>query len=129
MPATYTIDEENRWVHTMIWGMISGADLLPMYERGLIEAASNPNYVSFAEILDLTEVIKMELSDDDMRELAQKSPFSPHSRRAIVVPDNKRVEGFARMYQVLREVQGETGIRIFRSLDEALRWVAPKQTP
>jgi len=97
-----------------------------MFERGLIEAASNPNYVSFAEILDLTEVIKMELSDDDMRELAQKSPFSLHSRRAIVVPDNKRVEGLARMYQVLREVQGETGIRIFRSLDEALRWVAPK---
>jgi hypothetical protein len=123
MPATHTIDQENRWVHTMIWGVVSGEDLLPTLERGLVEAAG-PNFdPSFAEIIDLTEVMKMELSEDDVRELAEKSPFSPNSRRAIVVPDNKLVDGFARMYEVLREVQGETGIRIFRSLDEAFEWV------
>ena len=129
MPATYTIDKGNRWVHTMIWGVVSGEDLLSTLERGLVEAGGPDFDASFAEIIDLTEVIKMELSEDDLRELARKSPFSPNSRRAIVVPDNKLVEGLARMYEVLREVQGETGIRIFRSLDEALEWVAPKQTP
>ena len=83
---------------------------------------------NFAEIVDLTEVTRMNLSADEMRVLAQKSPFSPSARRAIVVPDNDLVFGLARMYEILRELQGETGIRIFHTLDEALSWVAPKNT-
>jgi len=46
-----------------------------------------------------------------------------------VVP-NDVIFGLARMYEILRELQGETGIRVFRTLDEALDWVAPKpRTP
>jgi hypothetical protein len=61
-----------------------------------------------------------------MREIAGKSAFSLSSRRAFVMPDNTVVFELVRMYEVLRELQGETGIRVFRSLDEALNWVAPK---
>jgi len=81
---------------------------------------------SFAEIIDLTEVTKVDLSAEEVRELALQSAFSPHSRRAFVVPDSVQVFGLVRMYETLRELQGETGIRIFRTLDEALAWVAPK---
>ncbi|HKD50273.1 MAG TPA: hypothetical protein VKB90_05730 [Candidatus Acidoferrum sp.] len=80
---------------------------------------------SFGEIADLTEVTQVEVSGDDIREIAQKNIFSPLSRRAIVVP-NDVIFGLARMYEILRELQGESGIRVFRTLDEALDWVAPK---
>ena len=125
MPASYKVDIEQRWVHTMIWGEVSLADILSALEKGLMDPEVDPN---FAEIVDLTEVTRMNLSGDEMRVLAQKSAFSPSARRAIVVPDNDVVFGLARMYEILRELQGETGIRIFHTLDEALSWVAPKNT-
>jgi hypothetical protein len=31
--------------------------------------------------------------------------------------------GLARMFEIYRELHGETGIRVFRTLDEALDWV------
>lgn len=125
MPASYKVDIEQRWVHTMIWGEVSLTDVLCALEKGLMDPEVDPN---FAEIVDLTEVTRMNLSGDEIRVLAQKSAFSLSARRAIVVPDNDRVFGLARMYEMLRELQGETGIRIFHTLDEALSWVAPKNT-
>jgi hypothetical protein len=123
MPATYNVDKEQRWVHTMMWGELSRTDILVALEKGLMDTEVDP---SFAEIVDLTEVTKVDLSGDDMREIARKSAFSLSSRRAFVVPDNSVVFGLVRVYEILRELQGETGIRIFRTLDEALNWVAPK---
>jgi hypothetical protein len=125
MPATYAIDKENRWVHTMIWGEVSLADVLATLKRGLTDPEVDP---SFAEIVDLTEVTKMGLSRDDIRVITKESAFSLSARRAFVVPDSDVVFGLVRMYEVLREVQGETGIRIFRTLDEALNWVARGET-
>ena len=125
MPASYKVDKEQRWVHTMIWGEVSLADVLSALEKGLMDPEVDPN---FAEIVDLSEVTRMNLSADEMSVLAQKSVFSPNARRAIVVPDNDHVFGLARMYEILRELQGETGIRIFHTLDEALSWVATKNT-
>lgn len=123
MPATYNVDKEQRWVHTMMWGELSRTDILVALEKGLMDTEVD---TSFAEIVDLTEVTKVDLSGDDMREIARKSAFSLSSRRAFVVPDNSVVFGLVRVYEILRELQGETGIRIFRTLDEALNWVAPK---
>ncbi|HET7107293.1 MAG TPA: hypothetical protein VFI38_10820 [Candidatus Acidoferrum sp.] len=125
MPASYKVDIEQRWVHTMIWGAVSLTDVLSILEKGLMDPEVDPN---FAEIVDLTEVTKMNLSVDEMRVLAQKSALSLRARRAIVVPDNGLVLELARTYEILRELQGETGIRIFHTLDEALSWVAPKNT-
>jgi hypothetical protein len=124
MPASYNVDKDQRWVHTMLWGEVSLANLLGILERGLIDPQVDP---SFSEIVDLTEVTHLNLSADDIRLIAQKSPFSVSSRRAFVVPDNDAVVGLVRMYEILREqLQGETGIRIFRTLDEALCWVTAK---
>jgi len=122
MPASYKIDKENRWVHSVYWGVFSRADLVSIVERGLKDPDFDP---SFGEIADLTEVTQVEVSGDDIREIAQKNIFSPLSRRAIVVP-NDVIFVLARMYEILRELQGESGIRVFRTLDEALDWVAPK---
>jgi hypothetical protein len=48
--------------------------------------------------------------------------FSPESRRAIVVKNDVQF-GLARLFETHRELAGETGIRVFRNLEEALEWV------
>ena len=123
MPATYNVDKEQRWVHVMVWGEVSLADILAVMEKGLMDAEVDP---SFAEIADFTEVTKLDLSGDDVRQIARKSVFSLSSRRAFVVPENSAIFELVRMYEILRELEGETGIRIFHTLDEALNWVSPK---
>jgi len=109
-------------VHTMFWGEVALADVLSAIERGLqdSEIASG-----FAEIVDLTEITRMDLSDEDLHVIANKSPFSLTARRAFVVPEDSVVRERVQMYEILRQIQGETGIRIFRTLDEALNWVSP----
>jgi hypothetical protein len=37
--------------------------------------------------------------------------------------------GFSRMFGMLREDAGETGIRIFRNLDDALDWILDRKAP
>jgi hypothetical protein len=96
-----------------------------VFRGGVVDPEIDPN---FGEIIDLTEVKRMNLSGDEMRVIAKKTAFLSSSRSAIVVPDNDSVLGLVRMYEILRELQGETGIRIFHTLDEALSWVAPKTT-
>jgi len=57
-----------------------------------------------------------------VRQFAQRSIFSSRSRRAFVVKDDLQF-GLARMFEIHRDLNGETGIRVFRTLDEALDWI------
>ena len=80
---------------------------------------------SFSQIADFRSVTGIEISADEIRQIAQSSVFSPHSRRALIMP-NDSVYRLGRMYEILRGFQGEQGIRVVRSLEEALDWVHPK---
>jgi len=46
-----------------------------------------------------------------------KKYIPPESRRAIAAPSDV-LYGLGRMFEILRENAGETGIRVFRDLDE-----------
>ena len=39
---------------------------------------------------------------------------------------NEAAFGLGRMYEILRGLEGEKGIRVFRTLEEAPDWVFPK---
>jgi hypothetical protein len=122
MPAFYKIDKERRLVLSSASGVFSLADALSHQQK----LSQDPDFdPSFSQIADFTQVTQVNLSASDVRELAQRSVFSPQSRRALLVP-NDLAYGLGRMFEILRENQGETGIRIFRSLEEALEWVLSK---
>lgn len=124
MPAFYKIDKERRVVLSSASGVYCLADARSHQER----LSKDPDFdPSFSQIADFTQVTQIELSADDVRLLAQKSLFSPRSRRAFIMP-NELAYGLGRMYGILRELAGETGIRIFRTLEEALDWVLSKST-
>ncbi|HYY72237.1 MAG TPA: hypothetical protein VE778_01465 [Candidatus Bathyarchaeia archaeon] len=71
------------------------------------------------------QVTQFDVTADDVHRFAQSSVFSPVSRRAILMP-NDAAFGLGRMYEILRGLEGEKGIRVFRTLEEALDWVFPK---
>ena len=124
MPAYFKIDKERRLVMTTVSGVFTMADALGHQEKLLKDSDFDP---TFSQLMDLTHVTTVELGTDDVRTVASRSVFSPHSRRAILAKTDL-VFGLARMFEMLREGFGEQGIRVFRNLDDALEWVLAKNT-
>ena len=124
MPQFYKIDKERRLVLSTASGVFSRADAVGHMQKLLKDPDFDPSYF---QIADFTQVTKIELTAQDVHELAQRSVFSPQSRRALLVR-NDVAYGLGRMFGMLRESQGEMGIRVFRNLEEALDWVFSKST-
>lgn len=124
MPAFYKIDRERRFVLTTVSGVVSLADGLAHQENLLRDPDFDP---SFSQLMDYTHVSKFEIGGEGVRALAQRSIFSPDSRRAMLVNGDVAF-GLARMFEGFRESLGEHGIRVFRNLDDALDWVLSKNT-
>ena len=119
MPALYKIDKERRLVMSTGWGVLTLADSLAHQRKLLKDPDFDPSY---SQLLDVTHVTDVDLSIEDIRGLAVTKVFSADSRRAILV-NNDLQFGLSRMFEVFREGMGETGIRVFRNLEEALEWI------
>ena len=119
VPAFYKIDKERRLVMTTASGVTTMDDALALQKRLLRDPDFAPN---FSQLLDFTHVMRLDLSTENVRELAQTNVFSPDSHRAFIVSSDA-VYGFARAFENLRERMGEHGIRVFRDLEDALLWV------
>jgi hypothetical protein len=124
MAAFYKIDKERRLVMSTGSGVLTLADLLAHQEKLLADPDFSPD---FSQLWDLTNITEVELTSKDVHRLAQRSIFSPDSRRAILV-SRDLVFGLARMFEIYRDILGENGIRVFRNLDDALEWVLAKKT-
>lgn len=119
MPTFYKIDKERQLVMTTASGVTTMHDALTHQKRLLHDPDFAPN---FSQLLDFTHVMRLDLSAENVRELAQTNVFSPDSHRAFIVSSDA-VYGFARAFENLRERMGEHGIRVFRDLEDALLWV------
>jgi hypothetical protein len=123
MPAFYKIDKERRLVMSTGAGILTMAQSLAHQNK----LANDPDFdPSFSQLMDFTLVTQVALDASDIRRLAQRSIFSPESRRAFIVP-SATAYGLARMYGILREAAGEHGIGVFRNLEEALDWILAKR--
>lgn len=123
MPAFYKIDKERRLVMSTGAGILTMAETLAHQNK----LANDPDFdPSFSQLMDFTQVTQIELNANDIRRLAQRSIFSPQSRRAFIMP-NDAAYGLGRMYETFRESAGEHGIGVFRSLEEALDWILSKE--
>ena len=124
MPLFYKIDKERRLVLSSGSGPFSLADAKAHQQRLLNDRDFDP---SFSQIVDFSQFTKFDLSANDIRQMAERSVFSAQSRRGIIVP-NDFAFGLGRMFQILRDLAGEKGIRVCRTLEEALDWVLSKGT-
>jgi hypothetical protein len=120
----YEIDKERRLVTSTASGVLTLGEVWAHQKKLLQDPDFHP---SFSQLMDLTQITKLELSSEDVRRVAGNGIFSPNSRQAILASSNL-VYGLARMFQILREMKGEEGIRVFRDRDEALAWVLGKDS-
>ena len=89
------------------------------------EVWSNPDVDGYNELMDMTEVTRIDLpSHDDIQQLAElaadmDNPFTP-TKFAIVAPGNEAF-GLARMFQTYRSlaVGGTKTVGVFRTRAEA----------
>jgi hypothetical protein len=121
MPASYQIDKARRLVISTASSFLTAADILAHQRRLLGDPDFDP---TCSQIVDCTAVTGIDLSADDVRAVAATTIFSAHSRRAVLVTTDEQF-GFASMFKMFREGQGEYGIRVFRDPAEALRWAIP----
>ena len=123
-PAFYKIDKKRRMVLSTGAGVLTRKDLDEHQERLAKDQDFDPG---FSQLMDFLQVTKIEVTPSDVRVSAERSVFSPSSRRAILVKDDLAF-GLARMFQIHRELKGEQGIRVFRELDAALDWLLGKES-
>jgi hypothetical protein len=123
VPASYQIDKARRLVISTASGFLTAADILVHQRKLQVDPSFDPDC---SQIVDCCGVTGIDLSPDDIRAVTSATIFSPHSRRAVVVASDEQF-GFARMFKMMREAQGEYGIRVFRDRTEALRWALPDE--
>ena len=123
MPASYQIDKSRRLVVSTASGFLTAADILAHQRKLLVDPSFDPDC---SQIVDCSAVTGIDLSPDDVREVTSATIFSAHSRRAVLVATDEQF-GFARMFKMMREAQGEYGIRVFRDRAEALHWALPDE--
>src|ERR1700685_465567 len=121
MPAFYHIDKERKLVMSTASGVLTRNDISTHMMNLLKDPDFNP---AFSQLADFTHMTGREFTADDIRDFARTNVFSPNSRRAFIVADDE-TESLAEMFAILRDVAGERGIRVFRTLDEGIDWIIP----
>ena len=125
MPADFYIDAQRRMVFSKVVGVLGRAEAVDHMDRLLRHPDFRPAFNQLADFRDVSEV---KLSSDDVRELAGRTIFGPHSQRAFVVSSDLQF-GLGRVFGSYRHIEGEKGITIFREMSEALRWLSLHSEP
>ena len=121
VPYFYKIDKEYRLVISAGAGVLTKGEILGLQDRLLADSEFDP---SFAQLINLTQVTGVEgATADGVQEVTERSIFSLKSRRAVIA-NSDLIYGLSRMFQIFRELKGDQGIRVFRSLEEGLDWIA-----
>jgi hypothetical protein len=125
MPATYQIDLINRIVLSVATGKFTAEDAWNQINQLRADPTFSP---LFGQMLDFRAVESVVLTPAEIKQLAEVPLFAPNAKRAFISP-TPLLYGLARMYAAQREIQGDTGIGVFHTLDEARVWVGLREVP
>jgi hypothetical protein len=119
MPVSYEIDKEGRMVVVTATGICTLACVLRFREELLADSDFDP---SFSQLVDATGMTRAEISPEQVRSLAERSPFSLSSRRALVAGSDLGF-GLLRVYEIVRGLRGDTQVQVFRNRAAAMEWL------
>lgn|SRR5712692_6613525 len=74
---------------------------------------------------EFTKADVLLLQDRLRKDLAERTPFSPTARRAVLASNDLAFK-LARVFEQVLEKKGDQGIRVFRKLEDALDWIVVK---
>ena len=118
MPASYSIDTEQKLVLSRIWGAPTEEEILDHGRRLRADPCFRPG---FRQLLDMSELKEIQINPQRVREAARDQFFSPGVRRALVAHSDAAF-GMARMYAIASEGEGQT-IEVFRDSRAAKAWL------
>jgi hypothetical protein len=119
MPVTFSIDPDLHLVTCKGHGILTKEEMDTHIRALQASPAFDKNHRQF---WDLSEVSEITISFTDLMWIAEVNVFSLTTPRAFLAPANA-IFGVARMFEMLRQAKGETGIRVFRERAEALKWL------
>jgi hypothetical protein len=120
MPWNYEIDINHRLIRARAWGVLTHEEITALRLRYTGDPEFQPD---FSQLFDLREVTTVSATLDELQEVAGFSVFSPGVRRAFVAT-NPVPYAFSRMYEAYREFNGgQEQIEVFRSIEEAEKWL------
>ena len=119
MPVAYEIDKKRRLVVCTVTGPVAVEDVVRFREQLLGDSDFDPN---FSQLVDATGITRTDIRPDQARSLAEESPFSRNSRRALIAGSDL---GFAllRVYEIVRGLRGDKQVRVFRNRAAAMEWL------
>ena len=123
MPVAYEIDKKRRLVVCTVTGPVAVEDVVRFREQLLGDSDFDPN---FSQLVDATGITRTDIRPDQARSLAEESPFSRNSRRALIAGSDL---GFAllRVYEIVRGLRGDRQVRVFRNRAAAMEWLFVKE--
>jgi hypothetical protein len=119
MPFDFSIHAAQGVVYSSARGIFSRTDALEHVKRLKQEPDFHPG---LNQLFDFRTATTIDLSGEEIEQLAVRDVFSKQSKRAFVVSSNLQF-GMARMFALYRDTRGETGVQVFRELPEALAWL------
>jgi hypothetical protein len=119
IPTFYKIDKERQLVLTMGFDFVTKNEVLALQDQMSHDPEFDP---SFSQVADFAQLTDTDVGMADLQTFAQRDVFSIHSRRAIVVKGDIAF-GFAKIFELYRQLSGARGIRVFRNSDEASDWI------
>jgi len=121
MPCTYFIDDSQRLVLTTVWDVTTAEQAFSHQES----LATDPRFrPEFNQLIDCTQVTKLQMNTTEIRALAKRNFFASGARRALLV-NGTLLRGLARMLTTFRDLAGaKEEIQIFEDRDEAMKWLA-----
>ena len=124
MPAFYKIEKVRKLVLTTGSGFLTKQEVFTLQAQMLNDPDFDP---SFSQLADFAQLTNTDIGMSDLGTFAQRDAFSVSSRRAIIVTGDIAY-GFAKIFELYRQLAGAHGIRVFRTSEEASDWLfAPDQ--
>jgi hypothetical protein len=116
MSADFTINPDQKFVFSFGWDTLTFDDVINHRRR----LAEDPQFrLDYRQIIDITQVASVKLSNSEIQSLAGQRVFAPESRRALVTASSLQF-GLSRVFQAYSQAQN---IHIFNGLKDAVEWV------
>lgn len=104
-------------------GPVTFGELKANQERMLRDPEMNSD---FSQLIDGRAVTAVELTDDELKAIAEGHPFSSASARAIVVNEPMAIAVAKKYETFVRHSKNPSNLCSFLDLASALRWLNPE---
>ena len=128
MPAKHYIDDKASLITTTWEGDATDIELLKALREYQKNIQSNPDYINYNEVFDLSKADKIRVTINGMINIGQTGSKTDHlftqKKLALIVGSNVAFS-LAKMYEVYRNmgINSCKTIRVFKNEQEAIKWV------